>query len=973
MLMKIFYCSLIILILTASSECLSQVKTSLINNRTDGIDLSLKFIPEHYVINKENGKEILEFKNAINEGNPGEPVLPSKTIFVAIPPEAKVNIELTNKIETVIPGVNIKINPEVELNGNNIIYKNAEPDPKYFTGEIYPLNDFEVINYTWIREYYCAVIKINTHHFNWKKKELTQINEAELKLNFSGVKTFKKNNEEESVFDKSLSKVILNYESAYQFRSYQTPIPDTTGNWINYNNEYIKLAVADDGIYKITYNDFQNYGVDPSSINPLTFKIFFEGKQIPIYMSGENDGTFNPGDYIEFYGEKNYGSKAYKEIVALGEDYKNYFDRYNDTNFVWLTWGDENGLRTDSINTFVGGLTDSIQTNLVKLHLEKDLRLWYYDSVIPRVQFPEWQENKVWTWYVIGNNGSVSFNFDAPDFIPNTIVSTTARLISNAADISSNAHSNGASLNSPVPGTTILYNFKETVNLNSDFSSNVLSQTGNDYKVFGLPTAAGFQQSLIDWVDINYFRFNKAINDSLLITIPDSVVSSQRVITATNISGTNNLFIYKIKPQLKRITSFNFSFGTLNFTDTVSGGDKYLIIKDEQKKIPRFVVKKQFINLRNTSRIADYIIISNLELAQSVNQYKNFIETNYHFKVETVFINDIYDEFSFGLDNAEAVRSFLFATNQYWQSPKPSFLNLIGDADYDYKKVIIPPSGPFRKNIIPSFGNPVSDTWFVMWDTVNVNIPQMFVGRIPASKNEDVNYYLQKHQSYISRQFDSWNKNYLFFSGGDINNPGQLSQIKNANDVLLNNLVKPAPVGGSGIHFYKTIDPPTNFGPYTLSEVNRAIDNGGLFISYIGHSGTQTWDNGITSVEDLKNDYPDRNPLITDFGCSTGKFAEPDIDAFGELFLLNNPDGQAINYLGNTSWGYLSTSLRFPNLFYSQLLVDSASSVGEAHLLAKMKLFNESGFTDVNRVFNYCNLLFGDPAIAFKNSIKTKL
>ena len=111
---------------------------------------------------------------------------------------------------------------------------------------------------------------------------------------------------------------------------------------------------------------------------------------------------------------------------------------------------------------------------------------------------------------------------------------------------------------------------------------------------------------------------------------------------------------------------------------------------------------------------------------------------------------------------------------------------------------------------------------------------------------------------------------------------------------------------------------------------------------------------GITALlrlKDLKNNYSDRFPLISDFGCSTGKFAEPDVDAFGELFLLKNPDGQAINYFGNSSWGYLSTSLRFPYLFYNNLLVNESSSVGEAHILAKIEQLQQSGFTDVNSGF----------------------
>jgi len=970
--MNSFYGCLIIILFSLSPDFLPQVKSYNIINRYNGVDIHLNFSRESYIVKNEEGKKIIEFLGAINEGKPGAPVLPSKTIFLAIPPDSKINPVLTNKKESIISNADIKFNPEIKLNEERIEYKNGVPAPKYFVNDIYPQKEIEVVGYTWFRDYYCAVVQINTHRYNWKKKEIVELLEASLKINFTEMKPFTKNTEPNGKFDETLSKVILNYDYADQYRSFQRnfALNDTSGNWIDYNKDYVKLGISEDGIYKITYNDILDYGINPSSVNPLTFKIFFKGKEIPLFVSGENDNSFDENDYIEFWAERNYGSPDYREIVQERKDYKNYYDRYNDTNFVWLTWGGENGLRVNSISTVIPALTDSVKNHIVKLHLEEDERLWYYDAVAPRVQIPDWQENKVWTWYFQGNGGSFSFNFDSPDYVPTTIVKTSTRLISNAADIIINAHSNGASLNSTTTMDTIVYDFRQTVNFESEFSSNVLNQTDNIYRVFGLLTEASFHQSLIDWVDIEFFRANVAINDSLMITIPDSVNPSERVIVATNISGPENIYVYKVKPQFQIITAYSISSGTLTFTDTVSGSDQYLIIKDEHKKAPRFVVKKQFVNLRSTSRTADYIIITNKKLEESVNQYKEFIKTNYQLNVEVAYINDIYDEFSFGLDNAGAVRDFLVAANQYWQSPKPSYLNIIGDANYDYKKVVIPPTNVIKENLVPAYGDPVSDVWYVTWDSSEISVSQMFVGRIPARNNEDVLYYMQKHQTYINRGYDSWNKNYLFFSGGDVLNLSQLIQIKEANDNLLNELVRPKPVGGSGIHFFKTVNPTSNFGPYSLSEVQNAIKEGGLFISYIGHSGTQTWDNGITSVEDLKNNYPDRNPLVSDFGCSTGKFAEPDVDAFGELFLLENPNGQAINYFGNSSWGYLSTSLRFPYLFYSNLLVDETSSVGEAHYLAKAKQFEESGYTDVNRVFNYCNLLFGDPIIHFRTPPK---
>jgi hypothetical protein len=316
--------------------------------------------------------------------------------------------------------------------------------------------------------------------------------------------------------------------------------------------------------------------------------------------------------------------------------------------------------------------------------------------------------------------------------------------------------------------------------------------------------------------------------------------------------------------------------------------------------------------------------------------------------------------------SAEAIKLFLMNAYRNWIPPKPTFLTLIGDANYDYKDVVSPAPTPRKKNILTSYGNPVSDVWYVMWDSVNVYFPQMYVGRIPANNDEQVMIYLQKHQKYLQKKFDLFNKSFLFFSGGDATKPNELAQIKAANENVMNNLVKSSPLFGNATHFYKTINPPTNFGPYSLEEVQRKIDEGDLFISYIGHSGTRTWDNSISEVEHIKNKYIDRFPLISDFGCSTGKFAEPDVDAFGELFVCQSPNGQAISYLGNSSWGYLSTSLRFPGYFYDILVRDSIKNIGRAHTLAKIRQLLETGTGDVNRVFTYCNLLLGDPVIGLQ-------
>ncbi|MBE0572362.1 MAG: hypothetical protein IH618_12535 [Ignavibacteriaceae bacterium] len=975
--MRIFFTIQFVFLLSQLSFAQSEVVSLL--EKQSGMEIGLHFKQEPFNQKFSDGKAVIEYFNFINEGLPGTPILPSKTYFIALPPHSQVRIQLTEQKYSFIKNSLPALNPEMNLsNDSSIIYNESQPDLTKFTSDQYPDSEIEVIGYTWLRDYYCTIVRINTHSYNWKKREIRELLSATMNYEFSEHIAFNLNERPVGEFDNILKKVILNYKVASKFRvdKSEHSVSDTSGNWIDYASEYAKLQIPDDGIYRIGYDEILSYGINPSSINPKSFKIFSKGDEIPIYVSGESDLSFDPGDFVEFWAQKNYGSDDYGNIVSVGVDYLNYLDRYSDTSIVWLKWDGVDGKRISIQNTTATGLTDTLFSHKAFSHLEEDVRLWYYDAVSPRVQLPQWQENKVWTWQFLGNGGSIDFNFTATDFAPNAAVNVVARMISNATDqLFTNNHRFGLSLNSASPLDTIVFSYKQTVNFPGEYNSNQLVTGNNFVRIFGMQNdSLRWHQALIDWVDIEYQRFNVADNDSLLIRVDENTATSERVVKVSNVTQqSGDMLVYKIKPSFKKITSFNITNSVLTFTDTVAANDEYIVIKQSLTETPIFQKKKFFINLRDSNRGADYIAITNRILQSSAEQYIDFINNNYETRNELIYVDDIYDEFSFGCAKPEAIKDFLYFANKNWIAPAPSFLMLLGDANYDYKNKITPPPTVLRKNLVPSFGNPVSDVWFTMWDSSNVNIPQMFVGRIPATMNSEVQFYLNKHQTYLSRRFDDFNKRYLFFSGGDANNPSQLELLNSANSSVLNNFVQPAPVGGEGIHFYKTVNPLTNFGPYTREQVDNAIDSSGLFISYIGHSGTETWDNGITEVTDLKPAFNDRLSLISDFGCSTGKFAEPDVDAFGELFISASSDGQAIYYLGNSSWGYVSTSVNYPQLFYGQLLLKSLPVVSEIHYLAKLQLFNLYGTGDVNKVFNYCNILFGDPLIGFKLPPKPNL
>lgn len=940
--------------------------------RTVSFDTTLNFLPYPQTTLYEH----------IDESKTGSPILRKAAYFFALPPQSKMEVNLSEQkyLTKHIPGIDI--NPNVILKNDSImIYQEVElSKDNFYESDIYPSDEFVINGYTWIRDIYCAVITINIDRYNWRNKNVSSLLSAKLRIKYDeSFGDFKIANENK--YDSIVKKLIINYNYAKQYSiPKEIQSDDSLSKWIDYSQSYVKLKIPQDGIYRIYYNDLKEYGIE-TFINSRKLKLYNKGRQIPIYVNDGGDDSFDEQDYVEFYCEKNYGSKNYREIVPIKNDYLNYFDRYNDTTFVWLSWEGENGDRVNIVKENNKTASDTLNYGLIKLHLEDDKRLWYYDPTEPRVQLPFWQENKVWTWIVVGNSGSQSIYFWADHHVPNKKVNTVIRLISNAADKQQSAHKVGVSLNSLSIQDTIVYDYKKTINFFSEFNSNNLIEGNNTIRIFGMTSNAGFHQSLVDWIDVDYYRYNYAVDDSILIMIDDSLEKKEKIILVQNIAeNPSNLVVYKIKPVIKKIENFilasqtilNKETNVLTFSDTVSKGDTYLIIKAKKVLKPIFDRQKKFENLRKNTRGADYIIISSKELKSSAREYQKFISEKYKLRTELVFVDDIYDEFSFGYPWAESIREFLKYAFYNWTLPKPSYLLLIGDANYDYKNKFTPVPMPRKKNLVPSFGFPVSDSWFVIWDN-EFPIPQMFVGRIPAENNQQVLFYLDKHMIYLNRDYDIWNKTFLFFSGGDASNISQLNQIKEVNDSLYNVFINTPPIGGVGKHFYKTAEPKSNYGPYSQEEIQNAIDEGGIIISYVGHSGTQTWDNGITKVEDIKNKYPNRFSLISDFGCSTGKFAEPDINSFAEEFINQNSNGQAIIYLGNSSWGYLSTSARFPLLFYKNFIKDSLLSVGQIHWLAKLEQYEKYGLNDVNKVFTYCNNLFGDPIINLKIPPKPNL
>ena len=78
--------------------------------------------------------------------------------------------------------------------------------------------------------------------------------------------------------------------------------------WINFDLKYVKINLSAEGIYKINFDDVNSKNLFSGNLNPNNFQLFNKGVEVPLYITGSQDGLFNQGDIIYFYGTKNNAS-----------------------------------------------------------------------------------------------------------------------------------------------------------------------------------------------------------------------------------------------------------------------------------------------------------------------------------------------------------------------------------------------------------------------------------------------------------------------------------------------------------------------------------------------------------------------------------------------------------------------------------------------------------------------------------------
>jgi len=866
-----------------------------------------------------------------NNSEIGKPTLPVQGVMLGIPNNGQPHFEILSSETTPLIGSYNLCPSQRPITEPGFQELNITPTMQYEPIEkedaLFPSTPIEFGSQGYIRYQKYTTIQFHPIQYNSLTGALVYINRIKVRINFNQPAYSFTNaalSFTDTYFEDNYRQVLINYEQAKAWRLTPTA-PIQIIQDLHTGQDKYKIIVNQDGMYKLTYDDFEDAGIPFDSLDPRTIKIFLQDEEIAIHVEGQDDGIFNESDFLVFYGEK-------------------VNTRYTDENVYWLSFGAENGLRMEEIDGNPSETATIPNEFLKSIHLEKNLE-YFWDT-------PSGSDNDHWYWKVIYGSDSEELQFELNN------LSSTAHVL-NLKGLIRHYYS------SPIPHIRIYINsnptpiFDDNVSTNPNFNistSLLQSDLIEGTNTLTIETTSAADNILINWFDLDYYDRYYAENDQLIF---EGDVAG---VWEFNIDGfsSNSIHAFNLSNPLAPIMINNGQVTTtgngyqLEFDETIVTEQQYIALSEFAFLTPVDFYLDTPSYLKSTDNEADYIFISPADFMTAIQPLVDY-RASQDYEVALVDIEDIYDEFNGGVFNPEAINAFLAYAYANWVSPAPSFVLLVGDGHWDYKDVFetgtenfIP---PFLADIDPWLGETATDNAYVSVSGAD-NLPDMYIGRFPVNSSNEAQSMVQKVLNYEQSPPESdWNLN-LTFIADDADSGGDYAQ--ESEDIIA--IIPPAYT--SNQIYYKV-----NYSDASLarSALIEDINSGRFIVHYAGHAAYTKWSGQdlfrIADLSTLTNS--DAYPFIIPMTCLDGYFIYPGIASLGESFVRLDGAG-AIASFSPTGYGLTSGHSVLDESIFNNLFNAYHKQLGYLTTQAKYDLYttlpSQSYLVDTY-------LLFGDPAL----------
>ena len=734
----------------------------------------------------------------------------------------------------------------------------------------------------------------------------------------------------------------------------------------NPSDTWIKLAISKDGVYKITFQDLINYGINTSNLSKNHIHIYGnasgrlpELNNLPrpddlqnnaIFISSSNGSIFTKEDYILFYAYgasrwKNKDGKFHRDL-NIYSDFSYYYLRISST---------EIAKRIESYPNY---------SSFTKTTDEFD----YYD-IIEKEDHSLINAGKRWYGDILDIELEKNYQFS----LPSTITSESNFQFSFA----SNARSGENSIDISSNQTRIL-----SLDVNSISTDYIRSETN-----FKLPNIG------INAIPLS-IRFNRK-NSAVALHIDKIELNTRCKLVYPNFQlrirdlktvAANTTTQFEINTPSKDLIAWDVTFPyacqmiPLNY---LSSSSTFILPTDTLREIALFELKDvyspQFSEKVTTQNIhgleyANLLIITPKEFSNSAQELKN-IHENQGTRTQIILLEELYNEFSCGIADPTGIKSCVkMFYDRYKNDATKQLKNvlLFGDGTFDPKNRI---NSPSHKILTYQFDNSenhidamVSDDYFALLDDdesiSGLDDVDVGIGRMLVTTNDQAIQLIQKIKSYINptekNAFGDWRTKIVQIAddeedGWFIKNdaePQATFVTTNNPEINIDKIYCDASkqVLGTGGERY----------PDVVSKINSTISDGCLIMNYTGHGGESgAAEERIISLPQISNwKNSPKLPLFVSSTCEFTKYDNPEKLSAGELISLL-PDGGAIALMTTTRPVFFSVNTLTGISFYQSVFErdENNQPLTFGEIIRRTK--NLAGSSNNKRSFT----LIGDPAL----------
>lgn len=764
------------------------------------------------------------------------------------------------------------------------------------------------------------------------------------------------------------------------FCLFSCPLPAQEVPWYRVGLTYYKITTALDGIYRIRPEQLIAAGISLKKTDPRDFRLYHRGQEVPLFVSGQEDGRLDAKDYMDFLGSKNDATldqRLYGAGVLLPNPYVNTYS--DSTAYFLVHTPGEAGKRMSVIAAPPAELPRASSFGQVQLQVFAQ-QYAQGETHAYGIRSASFDPGQGWMGTLLAPSLPLVLQVGLPQGLTaGAPITLTTGWVGRSAVL----HRVHISLRDTE------HSFRVIDSLQFDRFASLRRQT--ILAIPTLPDATSLQFSFQiqgkeagNYASLSYLQvsYMQPMADLKVVKLPlifDSALQQGAVFV-----GPTRYLAYGdggVHGQYK--LSFRQEGDSLYFQTGGLGNaiELWLLPEAEVMSVPTL----QPVQFRDyLAQAADYLLIGHRQLELPSLQHSNPLQSYADYRASaagggftTVLlrVEELYDQFAFGERTPLAIVEFLKA---YYPVHRPKYLLLAGRAMTPFAQTWLGDTAVFYRNhpqafdsgdLVPAGGFPFSDKIYVMdLDSLRPGLPAFSVGRIPARNAQQLSDYLVKIMEKDSLQLASgWPSHILHLSGG------MSPRERQRHASFLEGFARLAQDADASVAVRSfTKQAATEVEPINLSqEINAGI----ALLTFFGHGSAayNELDFGYASDVGLGYANAGKYPLLLINGCDYASAYQRN-HTQGEDWVMSPRKG-ASGLLANSSVGVDLWVKRYTELLYRAFFSEglSPSTLGQQMQDAESEFVVRYGLGVLPTAQLLQFVLLGDPAQRVFSPLRKKV